>query len=71
MFFSKTNATEILCEYDQVKDSVIFTKALTAPDFNVDEGIVFVFGKIKNPTSLLETESFGVTSFTKDGYMID
>ena len=71
ILFSKTVANAILCEYDTVKDSVIFTKASTALDFDISEGLVFKFGKIRNPTSLIETESFGITSFTKDGYIID
>lgn len=37
----------------------------------MSKGLVFKFGKIRNPISLLETESFGVRTFTKDGYMID
>lgn len=71
--FDKAAEKDIVCEYDQFKDSVIFGKALDAPEptDSKTEGIVFKFGKIMNPTQLLETDSFGVTTFTKDGYLID
>ena len=71
ILFSKDDAENILCEYDTIRDSIMFTRPLSAPPFDVTEGLVFKFGKIRNPTSLLETASFGVTSFTADGYLID
>ena len=68
----KENAADaIQCEYDAVRDSIIFARALNSPEIDMSEGLVFKFGKIRNPTSLITTDSFGVTTFTSDGYQID
>lgn len=69
--FSKLDAAAIQCEYDTVRDSIIFSRPTNAPEFDEINGLVFKFGKIRNPKTLVETESFGLTSFTTDGYLID
>ena len=72
ILFTSKDANAIQCEYDAVRDSIIFARALNSPEVDLSkEELVFKFGKIRNPTSLITTDSFGVTSFTSDGYQID
>ena len=50
---------------------MLITKAFSAIDYNADLGIQFALATINNPSSLLTTSSFSVTTFSQDGYLVD
>jgi len=68
---SRNVAATVTCKYDSLRDAIIVAKALTTIEYDIGEGVVFRVGKIRNPLKMLKTDSFRVTTFTEDGYLVD
>ena len=62
---------DIECTYNTEKGSIEISEAFTTRIFDHDDGIVLSLGPLKNPDSLQTTDSFEISSLTKEGYLID